>query len=141
MNEDEIVGVAGVLHFLDDRKFGGFAKTDAQPHLFLTDLQEMEERAALPRCRSLALVAAAVFDHGRIVRFLVPPAEDAAFMDGMQRVDEGHGARQIEAGGAALLAELAQQVFFCHAGKTTANHPTGDTDDIGVFHGTSVPIR
>jgi len=83
------------------------------------------------------LVGAAVLGHGCLCDAVVPPMEGPSFPDRVQRVDERHGPRQIEAGQAAALAEAVQQVGFGRPREPLLDQPGRHGDDIVFLHGSS----
>ena len=125
----------GVLHLLDDREVGRLAESDAAAQFLAAALQQRVEGTALPGLRSLTLVAAAVVDHCRLVRGIGPPAEDEAFVDRMQRVDEHEGAGNHEACRVAALAEVADQAAFLRAFEAAAYEPAEQGIQGGGSHG------
>src|SRR3546814_3491506 len=52
----------------------------------------------------------------------------------MQRVDEGQGATEIEAGFATQLAETLQQFVFRYPGQSAFDQPAGNPLDVAVLH-------
>ncbi len=134
MNEDDVIGVTGILHLLDDRKFGGLAEVDTSAHFLVVGLQQPVEWAALPGLGGGTLVAAAILANGFFLDTVVAPAENVAFVHGMQRVDEGETTRERQAGRPAFLAELAQEGGVVDPFQATADDPVGDVVDFGVFH-------
>ena len=88
MDEDDVVGVAEVLHLLDDREVGRVAEADAPAQLLAAGLQQVVERAALPGFGRLAFGGAAILGGRLLLDVVAAPAEDGAFMHRMQRVDE-----------------------------------------------------
>src|SRR5262249_57388434 len=67
VHEDDVVGVARILHLLEGRKVGGVAQAETPPHLLAACLQQVIERAALPGFESGAFVAAAVLRGGGLL--------------------------------------------------------------------------
>ena len=65
---------------------------------------------------------------------VVPPAEGAAFVDGVQRVDERHRPRQLKAGATAFRAEPLHQIGFQRAGQPASHEPTRNAMDVDVAH-------
>src|SRR5262249_42662187 len=131
VEEDHVVGVAEILHLLDDGVVGGIAETDAAAQLFLAALKQEIERTALPALRSLALVAAAVVAPRFLFGAVAAPAEETAFMHRMQCVDEHQRAVDRQTDGGALLAERPQQIGLRSALQSTTDDPVGYAVDVG----------
>src|SRR5437660_10055025 len=131
MKEDHVVGVAEILHLLDGGIVGGVAEADAAAQLFLAALKQEIERTALPAFRGLALVAAAVIAHRLLFGAVAAPAEEAALMHRMQRVDEHQGAVDRQTDGRALLAERPQQIGLSSAFQAAADDSVGYAVDVG----------
>ena len=94
------------------QEIGRFALPDPRAKLVAAGRQQMIEDAALPIGCRLAFLGATILDNGLFLDAVVAPAEGAAFVDRVQRVDQRHAARQIEPGRLAPLAETVQQVGF-----------------------------
>ena len=123
VDEGDVVGVACLLHLLDDGEVGRFAETDAPAQFLTAGLQQVVERTALPDCGGLAFGGAAILGGRLFLHVVVAPAEDGAFVHRMQRVDDDERARDRKAGDVALLAEFTQQVGFLRALQATADDP------------------
>ena len=59
----------------------------------------------------------------------------------MERVDEGHRAREAEAGVAAPGAESVEEVRLGGAGEAALDQPDRDALEVAVVHGPIVPTR
>ena len=140
MEEDQVVGMPEILHFLDDRIIGGIAEADAPAELLLAALHQEIERAALPRLRRLALVAAAIIAHRFFDGTIVAPEEDAALVHWMQGVDEHQPAVDRQADRIALHAERPQQIGLWSAFQAAADDPVGKAVDVGDVHRCNVGI-
>ena len=104
----------------------------------LVFLQQVIERAAHPAV--VAVLRPAIFGERR--RLLVAvPAEDAAFMDRMQRVDEHAAARNGYTQGRQLLAEFRDQIGFGHAGEPGFGDPDAQRLELRVVHAVSIARR
>src|SRR6516165_6782964 len=68
---------------------------------------------------------AAVFEDRRRLRGVIPPAEEPAFVNRMQRVDKHHGASQRQSGGNATLAEAGHNIGLRSAGQAGLRQPRG----------------
>ena len=130
-DEDDIVGVPLILHLLDAGEVDRIAKGDAPPQFLAAGLQQVIEGTALPGGGGLAFSGAAILGGCGLFDIVVAPAEDGAFMHGVQGVDDHHGARQGKPCSVALLAELDQQVGLLRAFKAAADDPIGDAIDVG----------
>ena len=134
MDEREIVRLPGGFQLLDHREIGGLAAREPAPQLALARRDKTIERRALPTRGRLALVRAPILDEWTLLVAVVPPAEGAAFVDGMQRVDERHRPRQLKALATAFRAESLHQIGFQRAGQPASHEPTRQARDVDVAH-------
>jgi len=81
----------------------------------------------LPIGRGLADIRRAVFHDRRLLGAAVPPAEGAAFVDRMQRVDQQRGPRQRPACVPPAVAEPVQQVCLGRADEPRFDEPAFDS--------------
>src|SRR5258708_5635328 len=93
----------------------------------------MIERAAPPRLGGGPLGRPPVFEQCRLVLAALP-AKDAALMDGVQRVDDERGARQVEGGGDGALAKAGQQRRLRLPKQPGLRHPGGKARRLSVVH-------
>ena len=92
-----------------------------------------------PRLGGLTLIGRAVFKDVAFIGLGVVPAKAAAFEDRVQRVDEDHRARHVQAFGAAAFAEAADQIVFGQACETLADQPVHQAQTGREFHAPIMP--
>ena len=117
------MAVALLRQLVDHREVerGAIGKID--PHFVMAVFEHVKEGGAAPVLRRIALGGRAVFEALAFVGFGVVPAKSAPLENRMQRIDEDQPARQLEAFGAAALAEAANEIVFRHAGQALADQP------------------
>ena len=81
-------------------------------HLVMAVFEHMKEHRAAPILRRVALVGRSILETIGLVGLGIVPTKSASLEDRMQGVDKDEAARQVEARGAAALAEAADQVVF-----------------------------
>jgi hypothetical protein len=117
VDHDHVLGLPLRARLLDqgERVRVGADEVAAQDRV--AGLEQVVERALPPAGLGLGVLAgAAVLDDEALVGRVAVPAEDAALVDRVQRVDEHEATREREAGGHHPLAEAPQQVGLGRAG-------------------------
>ena len=104
------VALGGKL--VDQREVERGAIGEIDPHLVMAVFEHVKEGGAPPVLRRIAFPGRAIFEAVALVGFGVVPAKSAALENRVQRIDEDQPARQIEAFGAAALAEAAHQIVL-----------------------------
>src|SRR5258708_4819970 len=127
MDEYDVVGVAQLLHLLDDGEVGRFAEADAPAQFLTAGLQQVEEGAALPGFGRGAFRGASILEGRLLLDIVIAPAEDGAFVHRMQGVDDDKRASDWKAGLVALFAEFAQQIGLLRALEPAADDPICNT--------------
>ncbi len=82
---------------------------------------------------------AAIFEHGGFGGPMAP-AEQPAFVDRMQRVDEDLGAAQRQTGRDTALAQSRDDFGFGHAGEPRLGQPCRQCGEGGLVHGAIIPL-
>jgi hypothetical protein len=95
---------------------------------------ETIERRALPPRGGLPLVRAPILDERTLLVTVVPPAEGAACVNGVQCVDERHRPRQLEVLAPAFRAESLNQIGFQRAGQPASHEPGRNAMNVDVAH-------
>ena len=99
----------------------------------------MVECRAPPVFRGVALVGRAILEPVALVGLGVVPAKSAALEHRVQRVDEDEGARQLQAMGAAALAEAAKQIVFGQTCQALVDQPVHQAQAGREFHAAIMP--
>ena len=107
--------------------------------MLVTVFEHVVEDRAPPGLGGIALVARAVLEGVGLVGLDVVPAEAAALEDRMQRVDDDEAVGQIDAFGAAALAEAPEQVVFRQASEALADQPVHQAHAGNDVHGPIMP--
>src|SRR3546814_12973470 len=84
---------------------GRLAVAETAPQFAAAGAQQVVEAGLLPFVRRLTVAGRAVFDLPLVLGAVMAPEEGAAFVDRMQRIDEGQGATEIETGFATQRSE------------------------------------
>ncbi len=134
MHEGEIVLVALLGEFADLREIQRRRVGKIDHHLVVAVLEHVEEHRAAPALGGVAFGGRAVFERVALVALPVAPAEAAALIDRMQRVDDDQPAREFQPFGAAALAEAAEQFVFGQAGQPLAGQPVHQRKARGQLH-------
>ena len=136
MDQRQVVGLPLRAQLLEDREVRRVAAGEAAPQRRPAGLEQVVERAAAPALRVLATLARPpVLDDRALVRHRVAaPAEDAALVDRVQRVDEDEGARERQPGGDGPLAEAAQEIRLGRPGQPRGRDPGPDLRRGRVVH-------
>ena len=92
MNQRQVIRHALVAGLRDRRKIDRFAGGQPAPHHRFARLQQMEEWAALPILRRLALIGAPIIHRLDRIRQIRAPAQHAPLVDRVERVENDHGA-------------------------------------------------
>jgi hypothetical protein len=126
-----VVGLPLGAEFREDRKLRPVLAGELAAERGFTRLEEPVEGALLPKAGG-ARIAAVFDDLGGLVR---APAEDAAFVNRMQGVDEDLPAADGQARRHCAFAESAQEVELRRAGKTSLRDPGNGVGRIGLRFG------
>jgi hypothetical protein len=112
VDQRQVVGLPLRAQLIDAREVRRVASGEIATQGRPAGLEQVIEWAGTPPLRSLATLARPpVLDDRALVRRGGPaPAEDAALVDRVQRVDEDEGARERQPGGGRSLAKAVQQV-------------------------------
>ena len=112
MHERHKMTVAFCGKLVDRREVERGAIGEIDPHFVVAVLQHVKEGRAPPVLRRIALPGRSIFEAVALVGLGVVPAKSAALENRVQRIDEDQAARQIEAFGAAALAEAAHEIVL-----------------------------
>src|SRR5262249_38054240 len=108
---------------------------EVELHLVMAAFEHVMKGGAAPILGGFAIGRRELFKRIALVAGTVVPAEAAPLIDRMQRVDEGHAARQMQTAVAATLAEAANQLGFGKTCETLAHQPVHQVETGGQFHG------
>src|SRR6185436_3165633 len=130
VHEAEEMPVTLLRKFAQPREIERGGIGQIEPDLIMAVLEHVEEDRAPPMLGSLAVVITgrAIFECVPFIGRRMIPLEAPALEDGMQRVDDDEGTRQVDTGGAAARTEAAQQVVFGKAGKALADQPVDQVE-------------
>ena len=123
MHERHEMTVAFCGKLVDRREVERGAIGEIDPQFVVAVLKHVKEGRAPPVLRRIALPGRSIFEAVALVGLGVVPAKSAALENRVQRIDEDQPARQIEAFGAAALAEAAHQIVLGKAGQALADQP------------------
>nr|AAF22882.1 adenylate cyclases-like protein [Bradyrhizobium japonicum] len=101
VHDSEIMLMALLGEFADLREIQRRRVGEIDHHLVVAVLEHVEEHRAAPVLGRIAFGGRTVFERVALVARPVAPAETAALIDRMQRVDDDEGAREFQALGAA----------------------------------------
>src|SRR4029079_144244 len=124
---------------LDQIEIELVAVSQIDHQLFQAVFQLMVEGRPPPVFRGVAGFGRTIFEAVALVGFGIGPAETAPLEHGMQRVDEDERARQLDAFGAAALAETADQVVSRQASQALADQPVHQAQAGREFHRRIMP--
>jgi hypothetical protein len=134
LRHGDVVGLALAAQLLDDRETLGIARREVAAQLARAAFEQPEEGTVLPLlCIAVAGIGF-VLRHEALKAFVEPPEEGAAFIDGVERVDDGRAPRNRDAGIHASLAEPVQQRHFALALEAARDCPVQNIVQTGTKH-------
>ena len=139
MDQRDQMPMPALEEIADQRELERSLVGEIDPHLVIAIFEHVMEGRTAPVPGGFALCRRAIFEGVAFIARLVVPAEAAPFIDRVQRIDEGHRARQMQAAVAAALAEAANQLGFGKTGETLGDQPVHQVETCGQFHEPIMP--
>ena len=94
----------------------------------------MKKDSFLPIGSCFPLGSAAIFHQGAFLGTIAAPRKSTAFVNRVQCIDHCSRRRQVQAGGPALVTEVAQEINLGRAFQSIPHQPRVDAIEIFGFH-------
>src|SRR5262245_24877607 len=101
----------------------------------------MKKRAAAPVLRRFAFIGSAIIHRLRRVRYVRAPAERAALIDRVKRVEDDQRTRQRHSGFHNAPAKAGQYFAFAAADQAGLGRPSGKLAEDRFVHNALLAVR
>ena len=139
MDQRDQMPMPALKEIADQRELERSLVGKIELHLVIAVFEHVMEGRTAPIPGGFALGRRAIFEGIALIARMIVPAKATSLVDRVQRIDEGHAARQMQAAVAAALAEAANQLGFGKTGETLGDQPVHQVETCGQFHEPIMP--